>query len=196
MGECIVYVHESDEDCPCSPIPCQAVDNLTSEKIANHAIRLTWSEPEGDLPVDGYRIFRNDVMMVEELISGTSYLDENLPDGDYEYYVVACCANGCISDSSNHVVERVGVGVKEIEEIEGITLHPNPTTGNLVINHEKLEINGVDFFDVTGRNVGSPITVSHFGNTMEWDISHLKTGVYFVQIKTGKGVVSTKIIKY
>ena len=47
------------------------------------------------------------------LFTTTSFLDENLPVGEYEYYVVAHYEMGCVADSSNHVKVEIEVGIKE-----------------------------------------------------------------------------------
>jgi len=78
--------------------------------------------------------------------------------------------------------------------LENITLHPNPTTGELRIENGELRIENVEIFDVYGRKVSShhiiPTSSNHLIN-----ISHLPVGIYFVRISTEKGEVVKKIVK-
>jgi hypothetical protein len=176
---------------------CEAVTNLTSEKCNNNCILLTWSEPEGSLPARGYQVFRNEQLLNEQLIIETTYYDENLPAGEYEYYVVAHYEMGCVSDSSNHVRESIVLGVKEYRD--GIEVYPNPTTGELCIevagqarNDSNLHIMSVKVYDMYGRKL--PL---HFGEGRgEVNISHLHAGIYFVKIATEQGAVVRKVVKY
>jgi len=87
---------------------CEAVTDLSSESCGADCVLLTWSEPESGLPVEGYQVYRNEELLNDELISETSYWDENLPDGEYEYYVVAHYEMECVSDESNRVIETIG----------------------------------------------------------------------------------------
>jgi hypothetical protein len=177
---------------------CVAVKDLTSEKCNENCVLLSWSEPEGSLPALGYQVFRNEQLLNEQFIIETTYYDENLPAGEYEYYVVAHYEMGCISDSSNHVRVNIVLGVKEYGE--GIEVYPNPTTGELIIKNEKLEIKSVEIYDMYGRRLleekGEKLPL-HFGEGWgEVNISHLQSGIYFVKITMEKGAVVRKVVKY
>ena len=117
---------------------CEAVNDLASEKFNINSILLTWTKPESDLQIEGYRIFRNGQLLNEDLFTVTTYFDENLPDGEYEYCVVTYYNNGCISDTSNYVAEMVLVGVNDVAKINGIVIYPNPN--NWYIANCKLRI--------------------------------------------------------
>jgi len=82
---------------------CENVKDLSTEVIDNKNIMLNWSIPENINIVEGYNVFRNSELVNSELVNETSYLDENLGAGNYEYYVVAHYTNGCVSDISNIV---------------------------------------------------------------------------------------------
>jgi hypothetical protein len=72
--------------------------------------------------------------------------------------------------------------------LNDVSVYPNPTTGELRIENGALKIQQISIFNLLGRNVL---------NTQQTalDISHLPAGIYFVQIKTEKGVVTKKIVK-
>ena len=184
---------------------CEAVNNLTSEKCSNNCVLLSWSEPESSLPVIEYHVYRrgegNDrnyelrITNYEridgeyELVGvtkGTTFLDENLPVGAYEYYVVTHYEMGCVSDSSNHVRERVELGVEGVKELEGVRVWPNPAFTTVTIEAEKFS--RVEIYNVFGQLLNT---------SMEKivDISTLNSGVYFLKIYTEKGMVVKKVIK-
>ncbi|MCL2246494.1 MAG: T9SS type A sorting domain-containing protein [Lentimicrobiaceae bacterium] len=174
---------------------CEAVSDLVSEKCNNDCILLTWSEPESSLPVEGYHIFRNSILLTEELITDTVFFDKDLPVGDYEYYVVAYYTNGCISDTSNHVAETIELGIEELRITNyELRVYPNPTNGELRIRNYELGIMEVEVFDVYGRKVS--FLTSHSSPLISINISHLHSGIYFIRIETEKGTITKKIIKY
>jgi len=176
------------------PVFCDPVNDLVSEKIGTNAIRLNWSKPEGNSQVEGFSIFRNDQLQNEELFVETSYIDDDLLAGVYEYYVIVHCSSDNISDISNRVTETITVGIREMSQSEDIVLYPNPTTGELRVMSEELRIERVEIFDVYGRKLSSNhliISSSH----QKIDISHLTSGIYFIKIETDNGSVTKKIIK-
>jgi len=123
-----------------------------------------------------------------------------------------------VSDSSNHVTERVELGVKPITNYElRITLYPNPTNGELRIENGELRIMSVEIFDVMGRKI--PLQCiegvdgeAGRGSKEGWqprllsvveaqadgvviDLTVLYPGIYFVKIRTENGVVVKKLVK-
>ena len=176
---------------------CEAVIDLSAEIMNENSILLSWTEPEDDLEIEGYSVFRNEqlIMNNEQLIINNFYLDENLPVGEYEYYVVTHYTNGCISDTSNHVVEMIGVGVKEVNELDGVSVFPNPTTGEVRIENGELRIENVEVIDVYGRKLLSHHHIVSSSHHLI-NISHLQAGIYFVKITTEKGITTKKIVKY
>jgi len=179
---------------------CEPINDLASEKLENNTIYLSWTEPESSLPVGEYRIYRNDEFLLAT--TNTTFLDENLPVGEYDYYVVALYEMGCVADSSNHVKIEIKVGISEMDKFDAIKLFPNPTTGELRMENGKLKIENVEILDVYGRKVGGKFP----SNTLEgWqpqddgvviDLTVLQPGIYFVKITTEKGTIIQKIIKY
>ncbi|GHT71000.1 hypothetical protein AGMMS50239_39920 [Bacteroidia bacterium] len=70
-----------------------------------------------------------------------------------------------------------------------VSIYPNPTKGELRIENGELRIQQVSFFDITGIHLFSTQQTT-------LDVSHLPAGIYFVQIKTEKGMVAKKIVKW
>jgi len=82
------------------------VTNLTAQILNDNDIELNWDAPANssrERALTGYKIFRNDVQITEITdIQILTYLDEDLSNGNYEYYVVASYEGGD-AESSNSV---------------------------------------------------------------------------------------------
>jgi hypothetical protein len=72
--------------------------------------------------------------------------------------------------------------------VNSISIHPNPTKGELRIESGDLQVEIVEILDITGRAV----LISHESTI---NISQFSTGTYFVKLKTEKGELTKKIIK-
>ena len=171
---------------------CESVNDLVSEKCGNNCVLLSWSEPVSSLPVEEYRIYRNKEFLIAT--TNTTFLDENLLVGDYEYYVVTHYEMGCVSDSSNNIMVEIELGIKEVNELESVKLYPNPTDGQLIIDNRQLLIENVEIYDIYGRKLLEQKAESRKQKAM--DISHLNAGIYFVRVITEKGTVTKKIVKF
>lgn len=76
----------------------------------------------------------------------------------------------------------------------GYGIYPNPTSDvlNVTVNRE-FDINDITIVDVTGKVVRN-IPVQSLGEKFAIDVSHLNSGVYFVNATSNKGVSSQKLI--
>jgi uncharacterized repeat protein (TIGR01451 family) len=101
-----------------------------------------------------------------------------------EYTVEVTNQYGC-SAFSNNFDYIVGTDSPE----EGIKMFPNPTTGLLTIETNKI-IN-VKVSDITGRKI---LDEDCQDNKIQIDLSDIKKGIYILEIKTEKTVYSEKVI--
>ena len=91
-----------------------------------------------------------------------------------------------------------------------ITVYPNPTNGEVRVTSNQLQVTGVEIFDVMGRKHENAKARRHEGakdnspplegwqakpDGVVINISHLPSGLYFVQITTESGTVTKKIVK-
>ncbi|HAT63113.1 MAG TPA: hypothetical protein DCS66_00730, partial [Flavobacteriaceae bacterium] len=77
---------------------------------------------------------------------------------------------------------------------EVVTLFPNPTSGTLKILYQGEVEMDIRVFDTTGKLVVfEPNVILNSMHSL--DVSHLNTGVYFVRMNSGKGVVTKRFIK-
>ena len=82
------------------------------------------------------------------------------------------------------------VGIKDnISNINQLSVYPNPTTGQLIIDNREKTIENIEIFDVLGKLLQSKIV--NLQSKIEIDISHLANGIYYLKID-GKTV---KIVK-
>jgi hypothetical protein len=83
------------------------------------------------------------------------------------------------------------LGVSE-NQLQNISLIPNPTTGNITIISPKVVVNSVEVFDIRGRKL---MSVDYNSNQYSLDISSLQSATYFVKIHTEEGILTKRIIK-
>ncbi len=83
------------------------------------------------------------------------------------------------------------LGVSE-NQLQNISLIPNPTTGNITIISPKVVVNSVEVFDIRGRKL---MSVDYNSNQYSLDISSLQSATYFIKIHTEEGILTKRIIK-
>ncbi|MDR2917890.1 MAG: T9SS type A sorting domain-containing protein [Tannerella sp.] len=85
------------------------------------------------------------------------------------------------SDTSNDIIE------------DGFIVYPNPASNRITIqNKDGININSITLFDASGRNVGRQAVNAA---ALDYDISHLPNGLYFLHIETPAQRLIKKIIK-
>ena len=94
--------------------------------------------------------------------------------------------------------EETNLGIGEINS--EIDVYPNPTTGELIIENGEWRINSVEILDLMGRRIATVETqciasLQQPTSTTTINISHLPTGMYFIQIQTESGMVVRKVVK-
>jgi len=162
---------------------CESVSNLSSEKINNNTILLKWTKPETSLQVEGYHVFRNNLLQNSVLLTDMVYLDENLPNGAYAYYVVAHYTNGCVADSSNHVKVEIDLGVEGVKELGGVMVWPNPAFTTVTIEVENFS--KVEIYNAMGQLLQT-------AQNKVVDVSLYHAGVYFFRVFDMEGNNVTK----
>ena len=183
------FCHDITKNYEYEEVICEHTTSLHSEVNLN-SVQLQWVNAAEN--IRGYHVFRNNACITTQMLTEAAYLDENLHSGEYEYYVRTYYKEGCVSDSSNHVVETITLDFKDFKDIADIVLYPNPTNEELRIENGELRIENVEIFDVYGRKIFN-FQLSTFNSI---DVSHLHAGIYFVRITTEKGMVMRKVVKW
>jgi hypothetical protein len=139
---------------------------------------VTWSLESGNLPTGL-------TLSVAGVISGTPTVA-----GTFTFTVKATNSIGSDTKALSILIDNVGVVENALANIR---IYPNPTTGELIIDNGELTINNVEIFDIYGKKIVSH-TANHLPQTV-LNISHLPSGIYFLQITTEKGLVNKKVVK-
>ena len=86
---------------------CEAPTNLIATATGAN-VTLNWDAASG---VSTYRVYRNGAMIAKN-VSGTSYIDENVPSGDNTYYIKSNGENYHASMPSNQVTVNITTNVE------------------------------------------------------------------------------------
>lgn len=112
----------------------------------------------------GYNIYRDEIRLNQTPVTSTSYVDENVPAGDYTYVVSAVYDKGESGISNLVFVSTQGSGVRAIATSQfGVSVHD----GKILYNGE----GRADVYDMQGRLVMSLANGSQ---------TSLPTGMYIV----------------
>ena len=76
------------------------------------------------------------------------------------------------------------------QDIEGLTIYPNPVTNNKVFITSTLnDIKQIDIYDVLGKKVMSEMLIGK-----ELNVSELSSGVYILKIRENKSSATRKLV--
>ncbi|HOZ52825.1 MAG TPA: T9SS type A sorting domain-containing protein, partial [Chitinophagaceae bacterium] len=83
----------------------------------------------------------------------------------------------------------------DIQELsKKVILYPNPTYSSITIDIPiELEILNVSMVNIQGEKI---VDRTKFPNSHQMDISDYPSGIYFLELKTNKGIINKKIVKY
>ena len=111
---------------------------------------------------------------------------------------------GWIIDDIKFSIYQCEGGVNELRNENGelsINVSPNPVNSLLVVSYSLLEKSNVNMkiYDVTGREVerieNGELRMEKGEHSIKYDVSHLKSGVYFVRLMSEEGVGVAKLIR-
>lgn len=103
--------------------------------------------------------------------------------------------------SDDHTISVTFIHSENIDnqDVAQIVIFPNPVTGALTIKYDisdmEYEMSDIQIFDVMGRTVNLQSEIANRKSEIVIDISHLPSGVYFLNIKTDRGILSRKVVK-
>lgn len=181
-GEFFVWSH----DCSCQNKIMDVCGRVSDFKAVckENSVSLSWKSPE-EVPTH-YEIYRD-----TELIGTTEnciFEDENPTDGSSYRYNVRPIYENCNGefDLPQEVTFYENIGEATMPDV---SIYPNPSKGIFTIRHDNIE--RVILYNVMGSKISDEMV-----NASEYIISDLKSGIYFVNIKTSNGSVIEKIVKY
>ncbi len=121
------------------------------------------------------------------LLDKTENVIHNLTDSDYIFKSKEGAQNGRFALLFKNTI----LGVSE-NQLQNISLIPNPTTGNITIISPKVTVNSVEVFDIRGRKL---MSADYNSDQYSLDISGLQSATYFIKIHTQEAIVTRRIIK-
>jgi hypothetical protein len=96
---------------------------------------------------------------------------------------------------------KAGAGIESVEEMSNpeqrfFTVFPNPTTGKFTVQLAGTETPGKIHVDIY-RMQGEKVITNDFSGTrsLEFDLSELPAGIYFVRLVSGSQTETVKVIK-
>lgn len=114
--------------------------------------------------------------------------------GDAILSVAAGNQCGYSADKSMQILSSVSIA-DSYKDAFNVKIYPNPVQDNVYIDIEgENAIDEITLIDVYGKTVGRlHVSDSH----LQWDVSALANGIYFLQFKAGKEIIgSYKIIRH
>jgi hypothetical protein len=81
-----------------------------------------------------------------------------------------------------------------VNELEAgkFSIHPNPTSGNVIVDMPASGSITVNISDVTGRIVRTE-RIANAGTSLEIDLSGQASGTYFLEVKNGVSTYKEKV---
>lgn len=163
---------------------CEPPTNL-SATVNEQNITLSWSESLNGVE---YTIYRND----EELTTtiATSYIDENLENGQYCYQIKTNCSY-LESILTEEICATINLSSNEFS-LKNFRIYPNPTSENF-----ELFIPGfsktlrLSIYDVLGNLIKNVDIVE---NNMIINVFDLIPGLYIVKIYDNQNIITKKLI--
>ncbi len=174
---------------------CPAPTNLIASPSASSVV-LFWqqeSNTANEWEVH-YRMTTESTWSIFNTTSTTITLVDFISGADYEAFVVAHCANGQTSESSDTVTFHImDLGIQDYLE-QKLTLYPNPATElvSVATDDASIRILSVEVYNMYGQLLNAIVSEE---NPIRINVSGLADGMYFVRITTDSGVVTKSFVK-
>ncbi|MBA3663655.1 MAG: T9SS type A sorting domain-containing protein [Bacteroidetes bacterium] len=107
-------------------------------------------------------------------------------------YAVSSTVTGCSNSATTTIVVSICTGVNERSVLNGLSVYPNPTQGELTIQLSNGALKDVEVLDLTGRII---LSNSSSKDKITLNISNLANGIYFVKIQSNNAVEIIKVVK-
>lgn len=164
-----------------SLVPLNASHNYYT-RVSGNKVEFIFENinlPFDDANNDGYIAFK--IKTLPSLVVGNTFSNFANIYFDYNFPIITNTATTTITALSNPSFEFANY----------FSMYPNPTTNELNINMKQaVEINSIQIYNTIGQLVSVQT-----GNALKVDVSHLKTGNYFIKINTNEGYSTSQFIK-
>jgi hypothetical protein len=138
--------------------------------------------------VEGYNIYRSDDMgetfnlITAAPVTDLNYVDQDMPEGEYHYYVTALF-EPCESVPSNIEIVSIGVGIDELDNF-GITIYPVPANTELTISVTN-DIRSMRIMNYMGQMVYEQNVIKD--KVISLNTANYAPGAYMVQLVNEAG---------
>lgn len=180
----------------------EAPQNLRSEFVADNTISFTWDSAIDDhTPAEALRYFitigttENGSEIAAYEIKGTTWTLKNATENNYYWSVQAIDGANVYSDKENEQV----LGIESFVAESGFKMYPNPTKDKRVTitfagDNYNANNTSITIQTITGgtiRNIEIPRSLV---SNKTIDLSALQSGVYMVNVTSGKNTITKKLI--
>lgn len=162
-----------------NPLPTVTMTSLAQVCVYNAAFDLTVGSPAGGT-YTGTGV-SNDQFDPSAAGVGTQTITYTYTDG-----------NGCSNDATTDIVVDACAGLNELNNSE-LTIYPNPTSGDVQIKINDLQVIQITLSDIRGNVV--EIINANIGESATIDLSAYATGTYVISVITEQTVYRANIIK-
>jgi Leucine-rich repeat (LRR) protein len=164
-----------------SLVPLHASHNYFT-RISGNKVEFIFENinlPFDDATNDGYVAFK--IKTLPSLVLGNTFSNSANIYFDYNFPIVTNTATTTIAALNNPSFDFANY----------FSLYPNPATNELYINLKSvIEINSIQIYNTIGQLVSVQT-----GNALKVDVSHFKTGNYFIKVNTNEGFSTSQFIK-
>ncbi len=189
----VVAVYDEGESDPSPSITINIVlpvpQNLTANP-QNGNIALLWNAPTSVRDLIGYKVYRDNIELATT--TTTFYVDMNVPNGVYEYYVTALYSGDHQSEASNIIVVEItgagGITLPTKTEFKGI--YPNPFNPLTTLSFSLKETGHVciEIFNIKGQKIKTleNRTIEAGNHSISWNGKdqvgdNVPSGIYFTK---------------
>jgi hypothetical protein len=160
-------------------------------------VTVTWLAPElpSNLELLGYNVFRNGVIINQEITTGLSFIDMNTSAGWQQYTVSAVYVGGEKISGEIAEVFVEGSATSEFSQSK-FTIYPNPASDYLCIRNVQGSFSDfkLTLDDLTGRRVVELDQPAEENSEIKIPLSEIAAGVYLLNIKSDEERVARKIV--
>lgn len=135
-----------------------------------------------------YNVYRDDIL-IGYFVSDLTYVDEDLPNGTYDYYVKAVYHTGESNPSNTVQVTIDSAGIEE-DFIHNTVIYPNPATDVVNVKSD-LQISSISVYSLTGQIIADETVQS---NSYQFNTSNLESGFYIFRLQTDKGTINHSVM--